>query len=197
MMAPFTGRACLAYHVEVIAKEEDADTISWARVHQEAWGYVGLREETVSFERAGLLIPQDVVDEYIPNVTVFRTSRSRMFPQRIPEHLQAFIHSRNLPAATRDRLFASGRVLIFNERIVCPNDSIVVARRDAQTFFAHGTTPALRLSKPSTSKTWTSAALWGLLATVCLSATYNLSGCGKETPSAPTAPESSGAGGPR
>lgn len=170
--APFTGRTCIAFHIEVISRERyrqgNGEKIVWRRVFEDAHGQALVTSGDnrlvgrIDLRGAHILLPPELSQNHIGGVTVYRSSSSMFDGSALPPHLAAFVANLGLPTATKDSLFSSGRDLVFNERIVVPGQAIVAAgtcvvdpegagilvRPSEQTnvFFAFGTARALRIS---------------------------------------------------
>ena len=134
LVAPLTGRACIAFHVEVISRERTqvvgGQETTWRRVFEDAQGQaIVMRGDhpvgRIELRNAQVLLPPDLVEAAIPGVTVHASSSSAFDRTALPPHLLSFVANAGLPAATKDSLFSAGRNLTFNERIVVPGQPIV------------------------------------------------------------------------
>jgi hypothetical protein len=137
LQAPFTGRACLAYHVEIITQEEFGDSTTWNRIFQDAHGEItlggpdGAARGTADLSGAEMLFPASL-DAYTKLSMV--TDASTVFqgsPNQTPAHLVAYVQ--RLPPEVQhvivrpSQQLVGGKRLYFNERIVLPGQSVVVA----------------------------------------------------------------------
>ena len=197
LTAPFTGRPCMAFHIEIISRERHGpgggDETVWQRLFEDARGQALVTSHDhrvvgrVDLRGAQVLLPPDLSKARVAGVTVFASSSSAFDSSRLPPHLAAFAASAGLPAATKDSLFSTGRNLIFNERIVVPGQPIVVAgpcvadpegagilvQPSAQdyVFFAAGSARVVRASAQETSLVealWTGFVVALVLGTVTM-----------------------------
>jgi hypothetical protein len=133
--APFSGRKCVAFHIEIIEQDHQGNRIEWNRVFEDGAGEfavispAGQPVGAVNFRGGSILFPTPL--------TAFRKlaarSKETVFQgalEAAPPHLQWFV--RQLPPDIRAQLGRSGGVLgtkrlYFNERIVVPCERVVVA----------------------------------------------------------------------
>jgi hypothetical protein len=137
VVAPFTGRQCVAFHIEIVTRERRKTVsgweITWRRVFEDGVGQVLVTDASqavvgrVDVRGARVLLPPDLGDGRILGVTVFASSSSIFDPRGLPPHLASFLQGLGLPAATKDGLFSPGRQVFFNERTFVPGQPIVAA----------------------------------------------------------------------
>ncbi|MFO0668619.1 MAG: hypothetical protein U0235_03180 [Polyangiaceae bacterium] len=139
MEAPMTGRACMAFHVEIITQEQFANTTTWRRVFEDARGQALLRGPAgeprghVDLTGAGVIFPPSL-DQYtklaavVGPETVFQGTIDRApprvgwFVQMLPPDVQHMI-------ARPSGQLVGGKRVYFNERIVVPGQPLVVGGR--------------------------------------------------------------------
>jgi hypothetical protein len=135
IIAPFSGRRCLAYHIEVITIQTQLGSrrVDYERVYEQSCGDLLLVDDRrravgrVAFDRARPLVPTKL-SKPVHGSTVHKTTRSIFDPRPLPARLLAFIVQHDLPWPRKDALLP-GVELAFNERVVLPGDRIVAAGR--------------------------------------------------------------------
>lgn len=133
--APFSGRRCLGYHVEIITQEQFGDSTTWHRVWQDAHGHVTVEgpegRGTILLEGAEMIFPTSL-DTYTKLSMV--TDASTVFqgaPNQTPAQLVAYVQ--RLPQDVQhvivrpSQQLIGGKRLYFSERIVIPGQSVVAA----------------------------------------------------------------------
>jgi hypothetical protein len=181
--APFTGRLCLGYHVEILCADAGAGAgQEWRRVYEDSGGTAFIvgrhqrRRGRVNLRFAHVLFPPEPRDGEIAGATIFAGPSGAFDRRTMPAILHALLASTVFSEATRDALYGPGRTLLFNERIVVPGQRIVAtgaSKRDPAggarlsftsaepVHFAHGTAEAMkaRAPRPEPARVWRNAAL--------------------------------------
>jgi hypothetical protein len=136
LVAPFSGRVCVAYSIDIVAREMSGNQTTWERVFSGGAGRFflvgpdGQPHADVDFQGGRLFSPEPV-DEYnklsAPRPeTVFQGP-----PEQVPPHLVEFV--RHLAPALQARIarpgtqMFGGKRLFFNERMILPGQSVVAA----------------------------------------------------------------------
>lgn len=153
VVAPLSGRAALAYHLEVTTYErfQTGNGVEHVttRIFQESDGAFLLEGDvhggaTVILSGAELF--EDVRRERGP-FTVFASSTSMFSPAGgLPPGVAELIDSRGLPMPTKDKMFKSGVQLIINERLVLEGETAWVAGASADEGGAHRRYDGVELS---------------------------------------------------
>lgn len=136
--APFTGRPCLGFHIEIITQETYGNQTTWHRAFEDGYGALqlvgpdGAVRANVDLESAGVMFPTQLTAYtklslvHTPE-TIFHGPLNAM-----PPHLVGFVQ--RLPAEVQElvfrpgqQLFQGGKRVYFNERIIVPGQPVVVA----------------------------------------------------------------------
>jgi hypothetical protein len=137
IVAPFSGRACIAFVIEIVASEQFMNETTWRRLIVDGGGQFllagpdGGTRCMVDLEAGGVIFPTPLLEfASAHGRSTMRTVFSGLMNQA-PPHLQQFVHE--LAPELQQILWRSSRQLIggkavyFNERIVVPGDQVVVA----------------------------------------------------------------------
>jgi hypothetical protein len=140
VVAPFSGRQCLAFTCEIITQETFGQRTTWNRVYTTAAGTIGvtgpgggLRGEA-HLDGALPLFPPELA-----SYNAFSGSAEAIFrgaPDALPPHLLAIVQG--LSHETRQLVFRpsgqliGGKRLFFNERIVVSGQPIVIVGASTQ-----------------------------------------------------------------
>lgn len=143
--APFTGRPCLAFAIEIVVEEQVPNETTFHRVFTDGAGRIhlvardGRRIGPVDFSGGQTIFPVPL-EEYgkysssLTNETIFHGPM-----QSAPPHLQAFVsqlpHEVQHLAWRPSGMLIGGKRVYFNERIVVPGQQVVLAGK----AIAHGT----------------------------------------------------------
>ncbi|HSO31280.1 MAG TPA: hypothetical protein VLT33_02155 [Labilithrix sp.] len=138
--APFSRRKCLAFHVELVTRQHFAGGVTWTRVFQDAVGRVFLTgpagdpRGAIDLSGARVILPTPLDSYNKLSVgeaeTIFHGTL-----QSAPPHIAWFVQQ--LPRDVQQALFGAQRIF-FNERIITPGQSVVVAE-GSPSYFALGT----------------------------------------------------------
>jgi hypothetical protein len=145
--APFTGRPCLAFAIDIVIEEHFGNEITWHRVFTDGAGEMFVRGHRVDLAGARTIFPTPLenygkLSLHMTNETVFRGA-----PQQMPPHLVGFVQ--RLDPETQTMIWRpsgqliGGKRVYFNERIVLPGQPVVVAGQDPVAI-AHGTVASER-----------------------------------------------------
>jgi hypothetical protein len=144
--APFSGRKCMAFHIEIIVQEQFGNSTSWTRAFEDGVGHFFVaapdgRRADVDFAGGQMILPPDLTDYRKITMsekqgTIFEGTIDRApphlgwFVQRLPQDAQHIV-------LRASRQLIGGKRLYFNERIVVPGDKVVLAgaaRDEGDTF---------------------------------------------------------------
>ncbi|NOU29615.1 MAG: hypothetical protein HOO96_17055 [Polyangiaceae bacterium] len=134
IVAPFTGRHCLAFHVEIVTREMFGNQTTWERLFDHGDGRFGLAgpdgqvRGEVDFQGAQVFFPTPLtaynkLSGALPE-TVFQGP-----PDQVPAHMVAFV--RELTPELQRRIASpgtqllGGKRLFFNERLIVPGQPVV------------------------------------------------------------------------
>lgn len=134
IVAPFTGRRCLGYVIEIVVEEQFMNETTFYRAHMDGAGQLLLRGQHVDLRGGRTIFPTPLIEygkfsSSLTNETVFHGPM-----QQAPGQLHAFVQSLD-PEAQQliyrpSRQLVGGKRVYFNERIVLPGQSVVVAGRE-------------------------------------------------------------------
>ena len=145
VMAPFTGRPCLAFAIEIVVEEQVPNETTFHRVFTDGGGQVfltardGRRMGPVDLDGARTIFPTPLEEygKYSSSLTGETVFHGPM--QSAPPHLQAFVsqlpHDAQHLAWRPSGMLIGGKRVYFNERIVLPGQQVVLAGNAV----AHGT----------------------------------------------------------
>lgn len=151
LTAPFTGRPCLGYLLEIVVEEPNVNEKTFYRAFTDGRGQLALRGHDgrplgrFDLGGGGIIFPTPL-EEYgkysssLTNETVFHGTMDRApwqlaaFVQRLDPGVQELVW--------RPSQMLGGKRVYFNERIVVPGQPIVVAGSPARV--AHGTVASER-----------------------------------------------------
>lgn len=134
--APFSGRKCVAFHIEIVEQDHQGNQIAWQRAFEDGVGQFAVFTPTghpvgaVNFRGGSMLFPTPL--------TAFRKLAARaketVFKgplEAAPPHLRWFVGQ--LPPDVQVQLsrpsggILGQKILYFNERVVVPGEHVVVA----------------------------------------------------------------------
>lgn len=133
LVAPFSGRSCLGYTLEIITRETFGNRTTWNRAYAWGEGHVVLADANgapageAALAGAKAIFPPDLM-----SYGAFSASRDTVFqgaPNAIPQHLAAFLE--RLPPAVRRLVWdptiplLQSKRIIFNERVIVPGSAVV------------------------------------------------------------------------
>lgn len=134
--APFSGRKCMAFHIEIIVQEQFGNSTTWTRAFEDGVGHFfvttpeGQRAD-VDFAGGQMILPPDLTDYRKLTLTEKQGTIYEGTIDRAPPHLGWFVQ--RLPQDAQhivlrgSQQLVGGKRLYFNERIVVPGDKVVAA----------------------------------------------------------------------
>lgn len=137
LVAPFSGRRCLAFTCEIITEEQFGNQTTWQRVFQDGAGHFvitgpdGQRRGDVDLRGGRSIFPLPLSAHRTFSLDLTAETVFQGTPQTVPPHLVAFVQqldpeTAHLIARPSGQLVGGKRVY-FNERIVIPGQPVVAA----------------------------------------------------------------------
>lgn len=134
--APFTGRKCIAFHIEIIVQEHFGNQVTWTRAFEDGVGRFFVesadgRRTEVDFAGGQMIFPPSLSNY---SKLALAAKPGTIFEgtiDRAPPNLGWFVQ--RLPADEQQIVLrpsgqlVGGKRLYFNERIVVPGDKVVAA----------------------------------------------------------------------